>query len=175
MPPEVGNADTNSDMHSPMIRMNTEISGQPIEIAIGPPLFQACPKVVKQPARMEMIENEMAKFEKPDQLRLSSCLYPSSARRRSSSLRWDRSATEGSFLRFNKGGQGMVDRHRSTAAPYFPGHRASIVLHPDAGGVRISRPAAPPPSVRQGPVRRIPRPPGGTFPSPMTRSRSRVR
>src|SRR5450755_3178739 len=94
MPPEVGKAETSSDMHRPITRINAEMMGQTIEMAIGPPLFHACPKVVKQPARMEMIENEMAKFEKPDQLRLSSCLYPSSARRRSSSLRWDRSATE---------------------------------------------------------------------------------
>ena len=41
------------------------ISGQPIEIAIGPPLFQACPYVVKQPARIEMIVNEIAKLENP--------------------------------------------------------------------------------------------------------------
>ena len=45
-----------------------------MEIAIGPPLFQAWPNVVKQPARIEMIENEIAKLEKPDQVRLSSCL-----------------------------------------------------------------------------------------------------
>ena len=45
-----------------MMRMNSEISGQPRLIAIGPPLFQAWPKVVKHPARIEMIENEMAKF-----------------------------------------------------------------------------------------------------------------
>ena len=38
--------------------------GQPHEMATGPPLFQAWPKVVKQPARIEMIENEMAKLEK---------------------------------------------------------------------------------------------------------------
>ena len=50
------------------------MSGQPMEIAIGPPLFQAWPKVVKQPARIEMIEKEMAKLEKPDQVRFSSCL-----------------------------------------------------------------------------------------------------
>ncbi len=41
--------------------------GQPQAIAAGPPLFQPTPKLVKQPARIEMIENEMAKFEKPDQ------------------------------------------------------------------------------------------------------------
>src|SRR5436190_11800613 len=86
MPPDVGNADTSSDMHRPMTRMKAEMTGQPIEMAIGPPLFQAWPNVVKQPARIEMIENEMAKFEKPDQERCSSCLYPSSARRRSSSV-----------------------------------------------------------------------------------------
>ena len=34
----------------------------------------AAPKVVKQPARIEMIENEIAKLEKPDQERFSSCL-----------------------------------------------------------------------------------------------------
>ncbi len=61
-------------MQKPMIRMNSEMNGHPIEMAIGPPLFHAWPNVVKQPARIEMIENEMAKFEKPDQLRCSSCL-----------------------------------------------------------------------------------------------------
>ena len=48
--------------------MKIEISGQPQEMATGPPLFQAWPKVVKQPARIEMIEKEMAKLEKPLQL-----------------------------------------------------------------------------------------------------------
>src|SRR6476620_4952012 len=86
MPPDVGNADTNSDMHNPMTRMNTEMIGQPQAIAAGPPLFQPAKNVVKHPARIEMIVNEMAKFEKPDHERLSSCLYPSSARRRSSSF-----------------------------------------------------------------------------------------
>ncbi len=66
--------------------MRAEITGQPIEIAIGPPLFHPCAKVVKQPARIEMMENEIAKLENPLQLRLSSCLYPSSAKRRSSSV-----------------------------------------------------------------------------------------
>ena len=74
MPPDVGNADTSSDMHRPMIRMKPETMGQPQEIAAGPPLFQPTPKVVKQPARIEMMEKEMAKFENPDQLRFSSCL-----------------------------------------------------------------------------------------------------
>ena len=61
-------------MHRPMIRMNAPAIGQPHAIAAGPPLFQPTPNVVKQPARIEMIENEIAKFEKPDQDRFSSCL-----------------------------------------------------------------------------------------------------
>ena len=40
MPPEVGYAETSSVIVKPMIRMNTEMIGQPHEIAIGPPLFQ---------------------------------------------------------------------------------------------------------------------------------------
>ena len=59
---------------NPTSRMKNDRIGQPHEMAIGPPLFQATPNVVKQPARIEMIENEMAKFWKPDQLRFSSCL-----------------------------------------------------------------------------------------------------
>jgi len=54
--------------------MKAETIGQPQAIAAGPPLFQPTAKVVKQPARIEMIEKEMAKFEKPDQDRRSSCL-----------------------------------------------------------------------------------------------------
>src|SRR3954454_3823239 len=79
MPPDVGEGGTSSGMLKPMIRMKVEMIGQPHEIATGPPLFQAWPNVVKQPARIEMIENEIAKFEKPDHERLSSCLYPSLA------------------------------------------------------------------------------------------------
>ena len=60
--------------------------GQPQAIAAGPPLFQPSAKLVKQPARMEMIENEIAKFENPDHERLRSWLYPSLARCFSSSL-----------------------------------------------------------------------------------------
>ena len=48
--------------------------GQPQAMAAGPPPFQPLPKVVKQPARMEMMEKLMAKLEKLDQLRFSSCL-----------------------------------------------------------------------------------------------------
>ena len=54
--------------------MKSEIIGHPIDIATGPPLFHAWAKVVKHPAKIEMIENEIAKLEKPDQERFSSCL-----------------------------------------------------------------------------------------------------
>ena len=55
----MGNADTNSDMQKPTSRMNAAKIGQPHAIAAGPPLFQPRPKEVKQPARIEMIENEI--------------------------------------------------------------------------------------------------------------------
>ncbi len=42
-------------------------------MATGPPLFHAWPNVVKQPARIEMMEKEIAKLEKPLQARWSSC------------------------------------------------------------------------------------------------------
>ena len=69
-----------------MIRMNAEMIGQDHEIEIGPPLAMPAPYVVRHPARIEMIENEIAKFEKPDHVRLSSCEYPSLARCFSSSV-----------------------------------------------------------------------------------------
>ena len=88
MPPEVGYAETSSDMVNPMIRMKTPRIGHDHEIEIGPPLFKPAPKLVKHPARIEMIENEIAKLENPDQLRFRSCEYPSFARCFSSSVRW---------------------------------------------------------------------------------------
>ena len=42
--------------------------------------------MVKHPDKMEMMENEIAKLEKPDQVRRSSCLYPNAASRLSSSV-----------------------------------------------------------------------------------------
>ena len=77
MPPEVGYADTSSLIVKPMIRMKTPRIGHDHEIEIGPPLLKPAPKFVKQPARIEMIEKEIAKLENPDQDRLRSCLYPS--------------------------------------------------------------------------------------------------
>jgi hypothetical protein len=61
-------------MVKPMSRMNALMIGQDHEIEIGPPLFQPAPKLVKQPARIEMMEKEMAKLENPDQLRCRSWL-----------------------------------------------------------------------------------------------------
>ena len=85
MPPEVGYADTSSDIVKPINRMNRPRIGQDQEIEIGPPLLKPAPKLVKQPARIEMIENEMAKLEKSDHDRFRSWLYPSFARCFSSS------------------------------------------------------------------------------------------
>ena len=86
MPPEVGYAETSSDIVKPMSRMKTPRIGHDHEIEIGPPLLKPAPKLVKQPARIEMIENEIAKLEKPDQDRLRSWEYPSFARCFSSSV-----------------------------------------------------------------------------------------
>ncbi len=74
MPPAVGIEEASSDIEKATKRIITLISGQAIEIAIGPPFFSACPYVVKHPARTEMIEKEIAKLEKPLHPRLSSCL-----------------------------------------------------------------------------------------------------
>ena len=56
------------------MRTKKQSTGQPIEIAIGPPFSQANANVVKQPARTEMIVNEIAKLVNALQVRESSCL-----------------------------------------------------------------------------------------------------
>ena len=61
-------------MQRPMQRIRAARIGQPQAMAAGPPPFQPLPNVVKQPARIEMIEKEMAKLENPDHDRFSSCL-----------------------------------------------------------------------------------------------------
>ena len=43
MPPAVGIADASSAIENATSRMNTLMTGQPIEIATGPPLIHACP------------------------------------------------------------------------------------------------------------------------------------
>ena len=43
MPPAVGIAEASSDIENATSRIKQLITGQPIEIATGPPLFHACP------------------------------------------------------------------------------------------------------------------------------------
>ena len=94
-----------------MMRMKSEINGQPIEIATGPPLFQACANVVKHPAKIEIIENEIAKLENELQVRFNSCLYPSSARRRSSSFI---TLINKPFLLAGRGAPRVISKYLST-------------------------------------------------------------
>src|SRR3954453_20124520 len=86
MPPDVGYADTSSLLVKPMSRMKALRIGHAHETEVGPPLLKPAPKLVKQPARIEMMENEIAKLEKPDHERFRSCRYPSLARCFSSSV-----------------------------------------------------------------------------------------
>ena len=73
-PPAVGKAEVSSAIDTPTSSTRQHSTGQPIEIAIGPPAFQPTWVVVKHPASTEMIVNEMAKLVKPPQARWSSCL-----------------------------------------------------------------------------------------------------
>ena len=73
-PPAVGKAEVSSAIERATSRTKTQITGQPIVIATGPPAFHAWPKVVNVPARTEMMVNEIAKFEKLLHARTSSCL-----------------------------------------------------------------------------------------------------
>src|SRR5712691_7006352 len=73
-PPAVGKAEVNSDIESATRRTNTQRTGHPIATAAGPPACHSNEKLVKVPARTEMIVNEIAKFVKPLQARVSSCL-----------------------------------------------------------------------------------------------------
>ena len=73
-PPAVGKREQTSAI--PRATASTKIPtiGQPRLIADGPPEFSAMEYEVMQPARIEMIENDTAKLEKPDMRRRSSCL-----------------------------------------------------------------------------------------------------
>ena len=73
-PPAVGNAEVSSAIENATSSTKAHRTGQPSEIAIGPPAFHANPKFVKHPARTEMIVNEIAKLVKLLQPRDSSCL-----------------------------------------------------------------------------------------------------
>ena len=57
-----------------MIRIGIETSGQPTRSRSGRRCSRPGRRSVKQPARTEMIENEIAKFENPLHALFSSCL-----------------------------------------------------------------------------------------------------
>ena len=63
-----------SDIETATSSTKAQITGHPIDAAIGPPAFHAWPNVVNVPASTEMMVNEIAKFEKLLQARTSSCL-----------------------------------------------------------------------------------------------------
>jgi len=52
---------------------NSEASGQPRPIEAPPAALKLCGKAVMPPARMQMMEKEIAKFWKPPMRRASSC------------------------------------------------------------------------------------------------------
>ncbi len=69
----MGYFEVSSAIEKATMSTKKQITGQPIETAIGPPFCQAKGKAVKVPARTEMIVNEIAKLVKPPQARESSC------------------------------------------------------------------------------------------------------
>src|SRR5437016_5251644 len=71
--PAVGSVDASSAMLIATVSVNRVTSGQPNAISAGPPIVSPCPYRVTAPVRIEMIENEIAKFEKPPIVRKSSC------------------------------------------------------------------------------------------------------
>src|SRR5438552_18283781 len=73
-PPAVGIAEVSSAIENATSSTRPHRIGHPIAIPAGPPAFQAKPKFVKQPARTEMIVNEIAKLVKLLHPRASSCL-----------------------------------------------------------------------------------------------------
>src|SRR5687768_11109088 len=85
-PPAVGYFDVSSAIENATIKTKKHSTGQPIEAAIGPPFCQANANVVNVPASTEMIVNEIAKLVNPLHARERSCLYPSAASWRSSSV-----------------------------------------------------------------------------------------
>src|SRR5947207_12941396 len=70
--PDEGSEDASSAMLSATASVNTLTSGQPNAISAGPPIVSPCEYSVTAPVRIEMIENEMAKFENPPIVRNNS-------------------------------------------------------------------------------------------------------
>ncbi len=73
MAPAVGIAEAISPIARPTKMHITPTSTQPQITATGPPLLKAMKYEVRQPARIEMIVNEIAKFENPPISRYSTC------------------------------------------------------------------------------------------------------
>src|SRR5262245_10950634 len=71
--PDVGSALASSAMLQTTASVKSVTRGQPKAISAGPPIFNPWPYSVTAPVRIEMIENEMAKFENPPIVRNSSC------------------------------------------------------------------------------------------------------
>src|SRR5215207_273623 len=61
-PPAVGYLEVSSAIEKATMRTKAHRTGHPIEAAMGPPFCHAKAKLVKDPARTEMIVNEIAKF-----------------------------------------------------------------------------------------------------------------
>src|SRR5262245_26806660 len=74
--PDVGFAEHSSDMQAATARVNSVATGQPRDISRGPPISKPYPNSVTAPVRIEMMENEMAKFENPPISRINSWAYP---------------------------------------------------------------------------------------------------
>src|SRR5262249_44397923 len=70
-------ADASSPMLSATVSVKTATRGQPNAISAGPPIVSPCPYSVTAPVKIEIIENDMAKLEKPPIERNSSWAYPS--------------------------------------------------------------------------------------------------
>src|SRR3954469_9724732 len=71
--PEVGIEEASSAMLRATVNVNTLTSGHPNAISAGPPMISPWEYSVTAPVSTEMIENEIAKFEKPPIVRNSSC------------------------------------------------------------------------------------------------------
>src|SRR5690242_7610987 len=72
-PPAVGYAEAISAIDAATASVSTLTRGQPTEFTIGPANFSPYPYNSTAPVRIEMIENETAKFENPPISRKSCC------------------------------------------------------------------------------------------------------
>src|SRR5262245_10312044 len=70
--PAVGRLEASSAMLIATVSVKKVTSGQPKAISAGPPIVSPWPYSVTAPVSIEMIENEIAKLEKPPIVRKSS-------------------------------------------------------------------------------------------------------